>query len=99
YGDPWVFGRANERLLGGGPAQPTPELRLAAFKLHVRLLAATHAHLARARSLAGWYLRGLPHASAWRDAAMRCVTLDDYLALSDEVAEDERAVAAGERLP
>jgi nifR3 family TIM-barrel protein len=99
YGNPWVFGNARDRLQGGDPVKPTPELRLAAFQLHVRLLASTHAHLARARSLAGWYLRGLPHASAWRDAAMHCVTLDDYLGLADEVAEDERAVAAGERLP
>ena len=59
----------------------------------MRLLAATGAHLARA-SLAGWYLRR-PHASAWRDRAMHCVTPDDYVALAREalalVEGDERA--------
>ena len=85
YGDPWVFGNALA-LHGGGPERDvTPAMRLAAFRLHVRLLGATGAHLARARSLAGWYLRGVPEAAAWRERAMHCVSLEDYLALSDEL--------------
>lgn len=95
YGDPWAF-RGARTLLGGGEWHtPGIATRIHAFELHVRLLAATGAHLARARSLAGWYLRGAPHASAWRDRAMHCVTLDDYVALAREalalVEGDERA--------
>ena len=79
YGMPWVF----------CDVVPTSRQRLAAYACHVRLLEATGAHMARARSLAGWYLRGMPHAASWRNRAMRCVTVDDYLAMVDEL------VAAG----
>ena len=79
YGMPWVF----------CGHEPTTQQRLAAYACHVRLLEATGAHMARARSLAGWYLRGMPHAASWRNRAMRCVTADDYLAMVDEL------VAAG----
>ena len=85
YGDPWVFGNARRILDGEDALEVTPEMRLAAFRLHVRLLGATGAHIARARSLAGWYLRGVPEAAAWRERAMHCVTLDDYLTLADEL--------------
>lgn len=85
YGDPWVFGNAGLIAGGRGPVEVTPQMRLAAFRLHLRLLVATGAHIARARSLAGWYLRGVPEASSWRERAMHCVGLDDYLALADAV--------------
>jgi tRNA-dihydrouridine synthase len=48
-------------------------------------LDATHSHLARARSLAGWFLKGMPNASYWRDKAMHCSTVADYLDLADQV--------------
>ena len=87
YGCPWVFGNA-ARIAGGESALPvTTENRLAAFRLHVRLLEATGAHIARARSLAGWYLRCVPEAAAWRERAMHCVGLEDYLALADQLEE------------
>ena len=41
--------------------------------------------MARARSLAGFYLKGMPHAAAWRQKAMECHTTADYLALADAV--------------
>lgn len=75
YGNPWAF----------SGAKPTSQQRLAAFACHVRLLDATGAHLARARSLAGWYLRGMPHAAAWRNRAMACSTTADYLAMAQEI--------------
>ncbi len=75
YGNPWVF--------SGHDA--TPEERLLAFECHVRLLEATGAHLKRARSLAGWYLRGMPDAARWRDAAMGCTTAEEFLAFAAEV--------------
>ena len=85
YGDPWVFSNACRIAAGRRPLEVTPTMRLAAFRLHVRLLGATGAHMARARSLAGWYLRGVPEAAAWRERAMHCVSLEDYLALADEL--------------
>ena len=82
YGNPWVF----------GDVVPTDAQRLAAFSCHARLLDATGAHMARARSLAGWYLRGMPHAASWRNRAMECVTVEDYLRMVDDLvarAQDE----------
>lgn len=81
YGNPWLFASARSLRVGQDAVEPTREERLEALWRHVRLLDATHAHLARARSLSGWYLKGFPGASALRDAAMRCQTLDDYHAL------------------
>jgi tRNA-dihydrouridine synthase len=85
YGNPWVFRNAQRLLEGKGAVEPTTSQRLAAFACHVLLLEATGAHLARARSLAGWYLRGLPHAAQWRERAMHCQTLGDYLALVEQL--------------
>ena len=79
YGNPWVFAGARDVDAGREPHTPTLSERLGAFECHVRLLAATGAHLARGRSLAGWYLKGMPHAAAWRNRAMACVTLEDFL--------------------
>lgn len=93
YGNPWIFSAARALDEGREPAQVGPAERLAAFECHVRLLAATGAHLARARSLAGWYFKGMPYAAEWRNRAMACVTLEDYLALVGVLRE--RLAAAG----
>ena len=77
YGNPWLF----------GGVVPTTQQRLSAFACHVHLLDATGAHLARARSLAGWYLRGMPHAAYWRNRAMSCLSVADYIAMADELGE------------
>ena len=75
YGNPWVFsGRV-----------PTAGEKIAAFECHVRLLEATGAHLKRARSLAGWYFKGMPDAARWRNAAMSCVEAEEFLAVASEV--------------
>lgn len=102
YGNPWVFSNARRLLAGEPEVVPTAEQRLSALACHVLLLEATGAHLARARSAAGWYLKGMPDASTWRDRAMRCRTVDDYLALASalraQLAEEGAARAAeGER--
>lgn len=87
YGNPWVFGEARALLAHEEPHAPTLNQRLAALAAHVRLLEATGAHLARARSLSGWYLRGLPHAAQWRERAMHCTTVEDYLDLVATLTE------------
>lgn len=81
YGNPWIFGEARDLLERRAPHAVTLSQRLAALAAHVRLLEATDAHIARARSLSGWYLRGLPHAARWRERAMHCETALDYLDL------------------
>lgn len=85
YGNPWIFDEA-QRVCAGGEAQaPTTAMKLAAFRLHIRLLEATGGRMVRARSLSGWYLRRVPHAAAWRERAMKCESGEDYLALADEL--------------
>ena len=86
YGNPWIFGDARDVLAGRPPAAHDSREKIAAFRCHVRLLEATGANLKRARSLAGWYLRGMPEAARLRGMAVTCQTLDDYLAVAD-VAE------------
>lgn len=91
YGDPWIFSDALALLRGDPVPERTLHQRLAAFKLHVRLLEATGTHIARARSLAGWYLRGLPNAASWRERAMHCSTVEEYCALADAAEQDLEA--------
>ena len=83
YGNPWVFGQSRDLLRAATAITtiPTTSQRIQAFCEHVRVLDATGAHMARGRSLAGWYLRGLPHAALWRGEATSCTTLGDYMDL------------------
>lgn len=85
YGNPWAFSAARALLAGEDAPAPTPAQRVDAFACHVRLLEATGAHLKRARSLAGWYFKGMPDAARWRNAAMGCVSAEEFLAVADEV--------------
>lgn len=87
YGNPWIFKEAQELFEGRKPTLPTLEQKIAAFTCHLYLLQATGAHLARARSLAGWYLRGLPHAAFWRNEAMKCSSFEDYQVYVDRLMQ------------
>lgn len=84
YGNPWIFRDAAALRLGKKPEPHDAHEKIAAFRCHVRLLAATGANLKRARSLAGWYLRGIPEAARLRGMAVTCLSLEDYLAVADE---------------
>lgn len=81
YGNPWIFADAASLALHGHIAPHTPAQRLCALELHLRLLAATNAHLVRGRSIVAWYLKGMEGARHWREMAMSCVDLDDFLNL------------------
>lgn len=85
YGNPWVFSQARTLLDGGQPEPVSLVRRVDAFECHMRLLAATGAHLKRGRSLATWYLRGMPEAAYWRGRANECSTLDEFLAVTAEL--------------
>lgn len=90
YGNPWIFSQARA-LLGGHEPEPVSLVRrVDAFECHMRLLAATGAHLKRGRSLATWYLRGMPEAAYWRGRANECSTLEEFLGVT---AELRRAMA------
>lgn len=94
YGNPWVFEDA-PRLLKGDSIPPRTEVeRLDALREHLRLLHAHDAHMARARTFATWYLKGMAHAASWRGRVMRCQTFEDFMQLVDLIEEDVRACAA-----
>ena len=92
YGAPWLFGEARDILAGREPHVPTLEERLSALELQLRLLDATGAHMARGRSIAGWYLRGLPHAASWRGRFMGCASIEEFVGLCHELREAAREV-------
>lgn len=90
YGNPWIFGDALALARG---AESTPhhgyKERLDALREH---LALTHRlvprAMARARSYASWYLKGMPHAAQWRGRVVQCSAYEDFLALVDEIEAD-----------
>lgn len=89
YGNPWVFGDARALAFEG---TPVPERnaceRIAALREHLTLLHQTQPFMARARAFASWYLKGLPHAAAWRGKVVRCTAYEEFMALLDEVEAD-----------
>ena len=87
YGNPWVFSQTRDLIAGRQAFEPSLTQRVDAFECHMRLLAATGAHLKRGRSLASWYLKGMPDAAFWRNRASTCTTLDDFLAIAKELRE------------
>ena len=105
YGDPWVFGDA--RALWRGEVAEVPSRsaaeRLSALREHLALLHGTQPLMARARTFGGWYLKGLPHATAWRRELVRCTEYPEYMALIDRIEADvfacEGLQAAGEPIP
>ncbi|MBQ6395516.1 MAG: tRNA dihydrouridine synthase DusB [Atopobiaceae bacterium] len=95
YGNPWIFEDARALMRGEEPPIRSLDERLDAFEEHLHLMDRTGAHMIQARSICGWYFKGLPHASALRDRAMQCVSAEDFLALVSNVREllAERGVA------
>ena len=50
--------------------------------------------MARARTFATWYLKGMAHAAAWRGRVVRCQTFEDFMQLVDLIEKDVRVCAA-----
>lgn len=104
YGNPWVFGDARALALDGTsvPARSSVE-RLDALREHLTLTHELLPLMSRARTYASWYLKGMPHAAAWRAHVVRCSTYEEFMALVDEIERDvvacEAALAAGELVP
>lgn len=93
YGNPWIFEDARSLALEGAPVpERSYAERLRALREH---LALTHElvprAMARARTYATWYLKGMPHAAAWRGRVVRCASYEEFCALVDEIEADVRA--------
>lgn len=93
YGNPWIFEGALN-LLRSGTEVPEHDAfeRLAALREH---LERTHKlvprAMARARTYATWYLKGLPHAATWRGRVVRCSSYEEFCALINEIEADVRS--------
>ncbi len=86
-GNPWVFSEVKLALAGSkAQAKPTFEQRIAMARRHAELLERrVGRNIVRMRKHAAWYMSGLPGASMARGKFNRCVTLDDFNAVFDEV--------------
>lgn len=104
YGDPWIFSDARALALEGAepPAHGTAE-RLDALREHLGLTHELGTHMARARTYATWYLKGMPHAAAWRGRVVRCSGYGEFMDLVDQIERDvcacEELIAHGEPVP
>jgi tRNA-dihydrouridine synthase B len=86
YGTPWFFSHAQALLESGKePAEPSVTERLDFLRMHISRYAAVGRHMARLRPMVGWYVKGLPAASVWRNRAMACSSEKDYLDLVDQM--------------
>lgn len=89
YGNPWVFGDARALALEGTPVpERSARERIEVLREHLTLLHETQPFMARARAFASWYLKGLPHAAAWRGKVVQCATYEEFMALLDQVEGD-----------
>lgn len=89
YGNPWIFQDALACVRDGAPA-PAHDARerLDALREHLGLVHRYLPLMARARTFATWYLKGLPHAAAWRGRVVTCTTYEEFMALVDEIEAD-----------
>ena len=104
YGNPWVFGDARALALDGTPVPSRSSVeRLDALREHLTLTHELLPLMSRARTYASWYLKGMPHAAAWRAHVVRCSTYEEFMVLVDEIEHDavacEAALAAGKSVP
>lgn len=104
YGNPWVFGDARALALDGTPVPSRSSVeRLDALREHLTLTHELLPLMSRARTYASWYLKGMPHAAAWRAQVVRCSTYEEFMSLVDDIELDvvacEAALAAGESVP
>ncbi|QWT16977.1 tRNA dihydrouridine synthase DusB [Collinsella sp. zg1085] len=86
YGNPWIFEDALQLLHAGTiPRDKQMHERLDALAEHIDLTHKTGAHMRRARSFASWYLKGMPHAAAWRASVVKCESYEDFRRLIDDM--------------
>ena len=84
YGNPWVFGDARALALDGTPVPSRSSVeRLDALREHLTLTHELLPLMSRARTYASWYLKGMPHAAAWRAQVVRCSTYEEFMALAN----------------
>lgn len=90
--------RCRALALDGTPVPSRSSVeRLEALREHLTLTHELLPLMSRARTYASWYLKGMPHAAAWRAQVVRCSTYEEFMSLVDDIERD--VVAARPRLP
>lgn len=89
YGNPWIFGDALRLNRDGSPVPVRgARERLDALREHLGLVHRYLPLMSRARTFATWYLKGLPHAAAWRGRVVSCGSYEEFMTLVDEIEAD-----------
>ena len=88
YGNPWIFQDAESITAGSSLPVHSARERLAALREHVELLDSLGGHMAKARTFATWYLKGIPYAAWWRGRSVRYSTAQEFLDLADAIERD-----------
>jgi len=100
-GNPWIFEQIRALLQGRPAPEPDLEMRFCAMRNYANLMCGVYGevHACRLmRSRLGWLLKGLPQASAFRQAVTQVSALDEVCTLLDKyqrlLSEDFRSTRA-----
>lgn len=100
-GNPWIFAQIRALFQGRPAPEPDLEMRFCAMRNYANLMCSVYGevHACRLmRSRLGWLLKGLPRASAFRQAVTQITGLDEVCALLDGyqrlLSEDFRSTRA-----
>lgn len=89
FGNPWIFASANAHLSG----QPEPEepslfekVDMAVYQIETAAkYKGDHLACLEARKFFPWYLKGIPHISAYRARAVKASSLADFIQIAAEI--------------
>ncbi|MBR5381974.1 MAG: tRNA dihydrouridine synthase DusB [Oscillospiraceae bacterium] len=89
FGNPWIFGQINAALAGlPVPEPPALSERLDTAVRHIELAAKLKGERVaclEARKHYAWYLKGVPHAGAYRSRIVQVSTLDDIYRITEQI--------------
>ena len=92
FGNPWLFQQAAAALAGEEiPERPPLDRRCDAAVRQIRLAAAygcERTAVLNARRHYAWYLKGVPHASYYKEQIVRMETLEDVYRVTEGIKRD-----------
>jgi nifR3 family TIM-barrel protein len=89
FGKPWIGKQIRDYLETGRYHEPTTSEVLDALLEHIRLVRALHRDRpdVEMRKVAGWYVRGIPHATDYRARLVRAASLEEMMAIVEEIRQ------------
>lgn len=92
FGNPWIFAQA-KAAIEGHPLPPRPpfaqrcEVAMRQFSLAQEIKGEKIACL-EARRHYSWYLKGVPHASYWKERICKAETMDDLVSITRKMTKE-----------